>query len=227
MTQGAGSLEFFAFYDANATSGAVAPCASGGLTLAPFTFGASGPTSTLAYPDTVGATISQTTGFTLFTHYINTTSSPIMTHVSLTLYTAVAGAVTQHAGAIFLDNTTMSVPPGTQKSTASYTLAQSVNILASTSEMAQAATNFTATAGSQTLFTTTEWNQPPTTVFATPLAIPTGTLITWSCTDNNVTGTTLAFGESIRTNVKCVSLSFFYPVSDVTNPVIGNTGGSL
>jgi hypothetical protein len=41
----------------------------------------------------------------------------------------------------------------------------------------------------------------------------------------NTTGQELTFGESAVTNVMCISSNIFYPVSDVTNPVLGATSG--
>jgi hypothetical protein len=41
----------------------------------------------------------------------------------------------------------------------------------------------------------------------------------------NTTGQELTFGESAETNVMCISSNIFYPVTDVTNPVLGNPAG--
>jgi hypothetical protein len=66
---------------------------------------------------------------------------------------------------------------------------------------------------------------PPAKVFSPALALTAGTSITWTCTDVNATGQELTFGESAVTNVMCIYTSIFYPVSDVTNPVLGSLIG--
>jgi hypothetical protein len=81
--------------------------------------------------------------------------------------------------------------------------------------------SFSATAGSQTLFSTTNWNRPGTTTFSTPLALTSGTNVSWTCSFYNPTTSTLTFGDSSQENAMCRSISFIYPIADVTNPDIG------
>jgi hypothetical protein len=225
LDMGVGSHHMFAFYATGATNGAIAPCPSGGLTFGPFTFSAQSAQTAITYPATVGATLPSGTGFQLMVHYLNTTSAALMSSVKLTMYIAKPNVVTNHAGALFLNNAAISVPatcttgcPATQQ----YTLPQDVYLLSAVSHMHKYATNFVATTSTGlTLFTTTQWAEPPPKVFSPPLHLTTGTTITWTCTDVNTTGTTLTFGESANTNVMCISSNIFYPVSNVTNPVLG------
>jgi plastocyanin len=103
---------------------------------------------------------------------------------------------------------------------------QDVNLLSADSHMHKYATNFVATTSTGvTLFSTTQWAEPPAKVFSPALALTAGTSITWTCTDVNATGQELTFGESAVTNVMCIYTSIFYPVSDVTNPVLGSLVG--
>jgi hypothetical protein len=225
LDMGTGSHHMFAFYASGATNGAIAPCPSGGLTFGAFTFSAQSAQTTMVYPQSVGATLPSGTGFQLMVHYLNTTGMPIPSSVKLTMYIAKPNVVTNHAGALFLNNAAISVPatcttgcPATQ----SYTLTQDVYILSSVSHMHKYATAFSATTSTgQTLFTTTQWAEPKPNVFQPPLHLGAGTTITWTCTDVNTTGTTLTFGESANTNVMCISSNIFYPVMNVSNPVIG------
>jgi hypothetical protein len=225
LSMGVGSHHMFAFYASPDTPSALAPCPAGGLTYGAFTFAAQSPTLTDTYPQSVGATIPSGTGFQLMVHYLNTTSSTLTSSVNLTMYIAKPGVVTNHAGAIFLNQATMTVPAtcttGCQSSQ-SYTLPQDVYILSADSHMHKYATNFVATASSgQTIFTTTEWAEPPAEVYSPPLHLTAGTSITWTCTDVNTTGQELTFGESANTNVMCILTSVFYPVTDISNPVVG------
>jgi hypothetical protein len=225
LNMGKGSHHMFAFYASGATNGAIAACPSGGLTFGAFTFSAQSAQATVTYPTTVGATLPAGTGFQLMVHYLNTTAAPIMSSVALTMYIAKPGVITNHAGALFLNQATMSVGPtcttGCQSSQ-SYTLPQDVYILTADSHMHKYATNFVATTNTGvTIFQTTQWAEPPAQVYSPPLHLSAGTTITWTCTDVNTTGTTLTFGESANTNVMCISSNIFYPVSNVSNPVLG------
>lgn len=229
LDMGVGSHHMFAFYASNATDVALAACPSGGLTFGPYTFSAQSPTLTTTYPQSVGATIPATTGFQLMVHYLNTGSTTLTSSVNLTMWIAKPNVVTNHAGAIFLNNATMTVAPTCTSgcdSTDTYTLTQDVNLLSADSHMHKYATNFVATTSTGlTLFTTNQWAEPPAKVYSPPIALSAGTTITWTCTDVNTTGETLTFGESAVTNVMCIYTSIFYPVSDINNPVLGSLAG--
>jgi hypothetical protein len=235
LTMDKGSHHMFAFYQGSATNGAVAPCAAGGITFAPFTFVSQSPTATMTFPKTIGATLPTTTGFNMMVHYLNAGTTTLTAHVSLTMYVAKSGVVTQHAGVIFENNATMSVPPSSMNypSTNANTLSQDVYILESTSHMHKFGTSFTATytppgGAAQPLFSTDQWEEPAPKVFSSPLHIPSGSTITWTCLDTNPDPkNTLMFGEYAQTNVMCISVSIFYPVADVNNPVLGTAIGGF
>ncbi len=217
-----GSHHMFAFYKTNATNGAVVDCPSGGLQFGAFTFTSQQHEISQTYPDTIGATIPQGTGFTLMVHYLNASSTPINSHVVLTMAIAKPNVVTLHAGVIYLDDESLVVKPGTSTSMSQYTLPQDVKIMTTWSHMHQGANNFIATTSTgQTLFTTTEWAEPAAKELSPPMDLPSGTTIKWSCTYDNMTMNTLTFGESAKTNVMCISLSVYYPVMNLNNPVIG------
>jgi hypothetical protein len=228
-----GSHHMFAFYQTDATNGANAPCPSGGLTFAPFTFSAQSPTAEVTYPQSVGATLPASLGFQLNAHFINTSASPINATVSLTMWVAKPNVVTNHAGALFLNQVAMTVASSCTSastngvgcpSSSSYVLPQDVYILTADSHMHQFATNFTATTSTGvTLFQTTQWAEPPAKVYSPPLMLPSGTTITWTCDDVNDTGAELTFGEHAASNVMCISSNIFYPVStaSLSNPVLG------
>jgi hypothetical protein len=230
-----GSHHMFAFYQPNATDAATSsPCPSGGLTFGAFTFTSQSPIAVLTFPSTVGATITQGSGFNMMAHYLNTTTGALTAHVKLTMYIAKDGAVTNHAGIIFLNNVGLTVPATGQPvvSSDSQTINQDVKIMLASSHMHKFATNFVSTATppggtEQTLYTTTQWDEPKPTMFATPLSFPSGTTFNWSCTDVNTTGQELTFGEYAQTNVMCIAVDIFYPVQDISNPVLGSAIGGL
>ena len=171
-----GSHHMFAFYQNGATDGSVAPCPEGGLTFGAFTFTAQAHQVTQTYPSMVGATIPAGTGFNMMVHYLNTGSTTIQSHVALTMYVAKPNVVTLHAGVIFLNNAGISIAANsTQTATSSFMLPQNVSIMYSDAHMHNRATLFTATAGSQTLYTTTEWQEPPALAYSPPLQLSAGT----------------------------------------------------
>jgi hypothetical protein len=229
LVMGPGSHHMFAFYQDSATDGANTACAAGGLTFAPFTFSAQSPNAEITYPPTIGATLPATTGFLLNVHYINTGSTDLPGSVALTMSIAKPGVVTNHAGVLFLNQAEMTVDPscttasGGCPSTSIYQLPQDVNILSAVSHMHRFGTHFVAnTSTGIKLFETTEWAEPPAKAYCPPLHLASGTSIAWQCTDVNDTGSTLTFGEYANSNVMCISSNIFYPVMDVTNPVLGS-----
>lgn len=222
-----GSHHMFAFYQPNATDGAVAPCPNGGLTFGAFTFTAQSPHLNQVYPSTVGATLPATTGFQMMAHYLNTSATTITAHVALTVYGAKQGVVTQHAGVLYLNDALILVPPGESNNSSSYTLTQDVTLLTTGSHMHQQGINFISQADGQTLYQTDQWSEPPGVKFDPPMVLKAGTKVTWSCLYNNTTDSNLTFGESAKTNVMCISVSTFYPVMDINNPVIGSAVDSL
>jgi hypothetical protein len=236
LDMGVGSHHMFAFYASDATNGTNAPCVNGGLTFGAFTFVSQSPKKTVDFPQSVGATIPASTGFQLMVHYLNTTASALTASLNLTMYIAKPGAVTQHAGVLFLSNSTMTVAPTCTSgcpATQSYTLPQDVYVLSTEGHMHKYGTNFVTTvspAGSLPngqLYQTTVWNEPQQQSFSPPVMLSTGTTVTWTCTDVNTTGQTLTFGESAATNVMCISQSIVYPITDVSNPVLGSSIGGL
>jgi hypothetical protein len=229
LNMNAGSHHMFAFYQANATDAPNAQCTAGGITFAPFTFSAQTAHAELTYPATIGATLPATTGFLLNVHYINTGAADLQGAVGLTMYIAKPGVVTNPAGALFLNQIQMTVDPsctttsGGCQSSSTFKLPQDVNILAAASHMHRFATHFIAnTSTGITLYETTEWAEPPWKAYCPPLHLTAGTSIAWQCTDVNDTGSTLTFGEYANSNVMCISSNIFYPVTDVTNPVVGS-----
>jgi hypothetical protein len=223
-----GLVNFYAFYQTSATSTDAASCSLGGLAFGPFTFFSGVPQATLAYPPTVGATIPVNAGFQLSTHYINQTSSVVQATVSLTMDVAKSGVVTNHAGVLFLSQPAITTAPsctsasGGCLSTGAYALPQAVNVMATDAVTSAFTTSFLATTSTGITIDQTQWPPAPAKTFAPALSVPSGTTVTWSCRNVNDTGSTLTFGEHSFSNLMCISRSAIYPISDVTNPVIGS-----
>ena len=215
-----GSHHVLLYFKTNATSDALQDCT--GLEAYPFQYVAQSPDFSMSYPPAIGATIPTSIGFRMNMHYLNTTATPIKAQDQITMYVAKSGVVTQHAGTIFFQQISIKVPATGQPyaSTTSCNVTQDVNLLSADSHMHQRATEFLATANGQTLYHTTAWSDPTLQVYAPPIHLASGTPITWSCTYTNDTGSPLTFGESAATNVMCIYQGTFYPVADVTSPVL-------
>jgi hypothetical protein len=217
-----GSHHMFLFFSPGATDGPVEDCPNGGLEFHPYPFGAQSPDATLTYPPTVGSQIPGTMGFMLNAHFINIETTDYQATMTVTLHVASPGAVTQYAGVMFMNQAGITVPATDMPSTSSATCTTpyAMNVMGSSSHMHNRATDFVATTGSQTLYTTETWADPVPGKYDPPIALPSGAPITWSCTYVNDTTETLTFGESAETNVMCIYSMQFYPVQDPSNPTI-------
>lgn len=215
-----GSHHVLLFFLSGATDEALEDCS--GLEAYPFQYVAQSPNFSLTYPSGVGATIPTSIGFRMNMHYLNTTSKAITGQDRITMYVAKSGVVTLHAGTIFYQQTSIQIPAtdAPYVSTRSCNLSQDVNLLSADSHMHTRATNFIATANGEMLYQTTQWSDPTLSVYTPPIQLASGTAITWSCTYVNQTGSPLTFGESAATNVMCIYQGTFYPVADITNPIL-------
>jgi hypothetical protein len=227
VTMGSGGFGLFAFYAPNATSTAVAACTNGAHTWGQFTFSAQNASTTLHYPTGVGANIAATTGFQLMAHYVNAGSTTAVAgSAAVTMSVAKPGLVTSYAGVLFLNQNGINVPPcpGGCQQPALYTLPQAVNIVQTDSIMDHYGNNFTATASTgPTIHQTTAFTQPPPTVDSPALAIPADAGITWTCTHNNSTGSSLTYNGMVITGGMCAMASAIYPIADPANPVVGGS----
>jgi hypothetical protein len=216
----AGSHHVLLFFKTGATDDAASDCS--GLEAYPFQYVAQSQDFSMSYPPGVGATIPTSIGFRMNMHYLNTGATAIEAQDQITMSVAKSGVVTQHAGTIFYQQVSIQVPATGQPYTATATcnLTQDVNLLSADSHMHQRATQFVATTPGQMLYQTTAWSDPTLAVYAPPIHLTSGTPLTWSCTYVNETGSPLTFGESAQTNVMCIYQGTFYPVADVTHPIL-------
>jgi hypothetical protein len=215
-----GSHHMLLFDTSGASDGPLIDCPQGGLQLGPSTFGAQSPMATDTFPAGIGAAVPAGMGFTMDAHYINVGASPIQADVKVIMYVARPGLVTQHAGRLQFILTNISIPATGQPATVSgsCSVSQDVNFVSTGSHMHQRATHFVATSGNTTLYQTDVWSDPPSMPYSPPLFLGANSVIDWSCTYVNDTGSTLTFGPSALTNVMCNFNGTFYPVQDVSNP---------
>jgi hypothetical protein len=217
-----GSHHMFLFFAPGATNGAVVDCPNGGLEFHPYPFSAQSPSATLTYPAGVGSRIPGTMGFMMNAHFINVTTTPYQATLTVTLHVAAPGSVKQYAGVMFMNNVGITIPPTNVPVSVSATcgIPQDMYVMASGSHMHQRATDFVATSGSQTLYTTQAWSDPIPAKYTPPVHLASGSSVTWTCSYTNETAQPLTFGESAQTNVMCIYSMQFYPITDPSNPTI-------
>jgi hypothetical protein len=83
------------------------------------------------------------------------------------------------------------------------------------SHMHSRAVSFNATVNEtgDVLYQTTQWSEPVPKSFNPPLTLHAGNTITWTCSFNNTTGSTLTFGESATQNEMCILVGTVYPTT--------------
>jgi hypothetical protein len=218
-----GSHHMTLFDQPGATDGALVDCPDGVPKATTYSFGAQAEKTSYTFPDGVGALFGAgTMGFTMNSHYVNTSSVPIQARVVVTIFVAAPGVVTQYAGALDALLYSISIPPTGQPVTigASCTIPQDMNVIAAAGHMHKRASHFIATSGGTTLFETTEWSGSPPGILSPPVQLKKGADLTWSCVYTNDTGAPLTYGQSALTNVMCNTVLSFYPIRDVNNALL-------
>jgi hypothetical protein len=215
-----GSHHLTLFDTPGAEDGPLTDCPNGPNNLdTAYAYGSQVPKWVSTFPDGVGELIPTGIGFTINSHYVNTTAETIHAEVMVKISVAAPGAVTQHAGAWEGVLYSISVPP-TQGSPvrvgSTCKLPQDMNVFAIAGHMHDHGTNFVATSGGQMLAQTNEVASPPT-YFSTPLQLKKGDDMTWSCDYTNQTDQTLVYGPSALTNVMCNVVVAFYPLMDLNS----------
>ncbi len=220
MTEGSHHMTLFNM--PGVADGPLVDCEQGVPNAVSYSFGAQNPKAKYTYPDGVGEAIPAGMGFTINSHYLNATASPIQATVVIKIFVAKPGVVTQHAGSYQGVLLTISVPPTqgqpvTVGSTCS--LPQDMNVLAAAGHIHTRASHFVVSTGGKTLFETDVENSLPSE-FSPPMQLKKGDDITWSCVYKNETDAALVYGPSALTNVMCNTVLTFYPVPDISNPIV-------
>jgi hypothetical protein len=230
MTQG--SHHFFLFNmspgTGRNTASPLGDCPGAGLEFHPFPYLSQQPHWVVEYGAGMGYPLMAQNGLMMNVHYLNTSAQPVTANVSITIYPAKPGTVTTHVGNIFLDNISISVPPGVTQSnpmaiTASNTpiVDEDYTIFTNWSHMHQYSTKFTATTGGSAspFYTETAWAEPPLITGGTgpntsptlPMQVKSGTSISWTCSYYNPTSATMTFGDSAQTSDMCIYMGMYYP----------------
>jgi hypothetical protein len=208
------SHHMFVFHDTsfNANTNSVADCS--GIEFHDLLHMSQTPTQAVVYPPGVGRSLKGNEGLRILIHLLNPTAQALTAHVTFNMQYVPPDAVQSLAVALFLNNAVLSVPPGVSTQSRTFTVPYDIKVMLAVSHMHSRGTNFLAQTNTGTvIYSGTSWNEPVPTRFNPDLGVSAGTIITWACTYNNMTGTTLTFGESANTNEMCILAGAAYPAT--------------
>jgi len=206
------SHHMFVFHDTsfNMDTNSVADCS--GIEFHDLLHMAQTPSQTFPYPAGVGHSLGGTEGLRVLVHLLNPTSQALTARVTVNFHAVAPNQVQYVAVGLFLNIATLIVPTGMSTQSRTFSVPSDIEVLQAVSHMHSRATAFSATTSTgATVYKGTSWNEPTPVTFNPPMAISAGTVITWACTYNNTTGTTLTFGESANTNEMCILAGMAYP----------------
>lgn len=206
-----GSHHMFVFYEEGATDGSVHDCS--GLEYKRTLHTAQTPQLLTKYPPGVGRHVEPSFGLKVMAHYLNTGKAAIDAKITVVFQVAPAGSVGQQAAALFYNNMNIALPPmapGTAQATC--TLPYDVKIIDVVSHMHKWGVKFEAkTETGVVVYQGADWNEPKPTLYDPPLELPKGTQITYTCSYQNTTTSTLTFGESAGANEMCILSGTYFP----------------
>jgi len=208
------SHHMFVFHDTsfNANTNSVADCS--GIEFHDLLHMSQTPMQAVVYPPGVGRSLKGNEGLRVLIHLLNPTAQPLTARVTVNLQYVPPSAVQTLAVSLFLNNAVLSVPPGVSTQSRTFTVPSDIKVMLAVSHMHSRGTSFLAQTNTGTvIYSGTNWNEPVPTRFNPDLGIPAGSIITWACTYNNTTGTTLSFGESAKTNEMCILAGAAYPAT--------------
>jgi hypothetical protein len=208
------SHHMFVFHGSsyNADTNSVADCS--GIEFHDLLHMAQTPKQSVIYPTGVGRSLAGTDGLRLLVHLLNPGTTAVTAHVSVAFRVVDPSAVGTLAVSLFFNNAVLTVPEGVSTQSRTFTIPANIKILMAVSHMHSRATGFSATTNTgQVIYKGTDWNEPVAVTYTPAMAVSQGSIVTWSCTYNNMTGKTLTFGESANTNEMCILAGVAYPAT--------------
>jgi hypothetical protein len=173
------------------------------------------PTLVTQYPAGMAAKLKGTLGLRIQVHYINAGSTPLPANVVIKLTKIDPSTVQKWVAELYFNRTVLSVPPGSgQTVTTACTVPADygpIGLIGGGSHMHRRGVHFVAnTSTGVKLIDTTQWDAPPPVTYDPPVTLNPGDSITWTCTYDNTTGSTLTFGDSAIKNEMCIYVGRYY-----------------
>jgi hypothetical protein len=146
-------------------------------------------------------------------HYLNASPDTVHAEIAVTVRADDPEAVQALASHIFINNTSIDVPPFSPgHATNTCLIEKDVNLFTASSHMHKRGVYFTARdSDGQLLFETNDWEEPVPWRFEPPRRLRAGTEIQVDCDYQNDTAFPLSFGESADTNEMCIFTGSYYP----------------
>ena len=136
------------------------------------------PVAKTTFPDGIGAFLAADEGVRLNAHYVNLGTDVVHASVKVALDYESAEDVKVTAAQIYLNDSTLDIPPGTGSAGGTLALPSEVTgvkLVSIQSHMHRRAVHFQATLEDGTmLYETDSWNEPPVRTFSPPLSIADG-----------------------------------------------------
>jgi Copper type II ascorbate-dependent monooxygenase, C-terminal domain len=206
------SHHMFVFHDPsfNADTNSVADCS--GIEFHDLLHMSQTPSGDIVYPPGVGRVLKATDGLRVLVHLLNPGTTMLTARVTVKFRVVAPTDVGTHAVSLFFNNAVLSVPVGKSTQSRTFSIPNDIKIMLAVSHMHSRATSFSAmTTTGQVIYQGTDWNEPVPTKYDPAMDVAKGSIVTWSCTYNNMTGKTLTFGESANTNEMCILAGVAYP----------------
>jgi hypothetical protein len=205
----AGAHHLIVFFQTGGRDGSLEDCSGNEFAAGPY--GSQRLDDSLSYPSGVAANLPATTGLRIQAHYLNASQSPVTPTVQLTMKKA--SGITQPAAVLFMSNLDISVPAGATAAAVSKTckLPFDVKLVQASGHMHRHGTSFVARTPDRQLFSSTMWSDVEPAFFDPPLALSSGTDVTFTCTYDNPGNTPLVYGDSAETDEMCIFSAQFFP----------------
>jgi hypothetical protein len=222
-----GSHHMFLFREPaiGADSNAVENCS--GIEFRDYVHLAQRPNVKWTYPEGAARLLRANDGLRVAVHYLNTSTETLTGQVSVTLAYDEPSKFQFLAAPIFLNNAFLAVPPGASTASRDFVVPYPIRMLRAVGHMHSRGVFLDVkTNNGISIYQTADWDEPDERVFDTPLDLPGGSTITWSCDYQNPTGNVLTFGESANINEMCIMYGLFYPSAPGPNQGV-SLGGLL
>lgn len=201
------------FYGTNGdTSRTLKPCS--GSEFHPIIHAAGRPHVETTYQSDTAAKLLGTSGVRMQVHFLSMSSQTLTVGVHAKLTAVDPSMIDKWVSDLYFSNQYLQVPPASSR-TISTTCAipadfGTIGLLGGDSHMHQQGAHFVAsTSTGAMLVDTTLWADPPPVAYAPPIMLNAGDAITWTCTYDNTSASTITFGKS-DTNEECVYVARFY-----------------
>ncbi|MEJ7758248.1 MAG: hypothetical protein WKF55_01520 [Gemmatimonadaceae bacterium] len=158
------------------------------------------PTGGFQFPAGVALELPANAVIDLNSHYVNTTNTPATGEVYANLHTVDRSAVAKVARTLFLNNESITLPPGQRTIvTKTFRMSTTTTIIMLSSHMHKHGEKFViriagGPRNGEIVYENTDWADPNIGIFAQPLILQAGEGLTSEVTYNNTTTSTIKFG---------------------------------